>query len=100
MKPFAGFPDKMQFTPLPNLFFSALLPQINDMAELKTTLHLFKSLYRKKGYPRFVGYGELANDASLMRGLKEAAESPDEALRRALEIATRRGTFLHLAVVP
>jgi len=40
MKQFTGFPAKMQFTPLPNFFFSTLLPQISDIAELKTTLHL------------------------------------------------------------
>ena len=54
MKQFSGFPAKMRFTPIPNLFFSNLLTQINDIAELKTTLHIFWSLYGKRGYPRFV----------------------------------------------
>ena len=98
MKQFTGFPAKMQFTPVPNFFFTTLLPQINDIAELKTTLHILGILYRKRGYPRFVTYGELSSNTSLTRSLKEAAESPDEALRRALEMATRRGTFLHLAL--
>ena len=56
MKQFKGFPARMQFTPVPNLFFSSLLPQINDIAELKTTLHIFRAIYGKKGYPRFVSY--------------------------------------------
>ena len=98
MKQFTGFPAKMQFTPLPNLFFSALLPQISDMAELKITLHIFATLYRKRGYPRFVSYGELLNNTSLMRSLKETAEPPDEALHKALEMATKRGTILHLVL--
>jgi DNA replication protein len=98
MKQFTGFPAKMQFTPVPNFFFSTLLPQINDIAELKTTLHILGILYRKRGYPRFVTYGELSSNTSLTCSLKEAAESPDEALRRALEMATRRGTFLHVAL--
>ena len=96
MKQFTGFPARMQFTPLPNLFFSTLLPQITDMAELKTTLHILAQLYRKRGYPRFVTYGELSSDASLMSGLKKVAKTPEEALRAALAVAARRGTILHL----
>ena len=69
MKKFGGFPARMQFTPLPNLFFSTLLPQIDDIAELKTTLHVFRLLYAKKGYPRLVAYGELLSDKSLMSSL-------------------------------
>ncbi|UCH51675.1 MAG: DnaD domain protein [Chloroflexota bacterium] len=98
MKQFTGFPAKMQFTPLPNLFFSTLLPQISDMAELKTTLHIFTTLYRKQGYPRFVNYRELSTNSVLMRSLKETAKSPDEALHQALEMAVKRGTILHLAL--
>jgi len=98
MKQFTGFPAKMQFTPLPNLFFSRLLPQISDMAELKTTLHIFEELYRKRGYPRFVTYGELLSNTSLMSSLREAVKPPDEVLRNALEMATGRGTILHIAL--
>jgi len=98
MKQFSGFPAKMQFTPVPNFFLSALLPKINDIAELKTTLHIFEAIYHKKGYPRFTTYRELVSNKSLMSSLKEAARSPDEALRHALEMATQRGTILHLVL--
>jgi len=98
MKQFSGFPAKMQFTPIPNFFFSTLLPQISDIAELKTTLHLLGALYRKRGYPRFITYRELLSNTSLMRSLKEAAKPPDEVLRQALEMATRRGTILHIVL--
>jgi DnaD/phage-associated family protein len=93
MKQFEGFPAKAQFTPLPNAFFSRLLPQISDIAELKTTLHVFQTLYQKKGYPRFTSYRELLGNKSLMDSLKS-----DQALRNALEMATKRGTILHLAL--
>ena len=50
MKAFSGFPaGKVHFTPLPNLFFSQLLPAIDDLAELKVTLHIFWLLHQKKG---------------------------------------------------
>ena len=95
MKPFAGFPARMQFTPLPNFFFSTLLPQISDITELKTTLHILGALYHKRGYPRFLTYRELLSDASLMASLSGVAEPPKEALRQALEMVIRRGTILH-----
>ena len=96
MKQFMGFPARMQFTPVPNLFFSQLLPQIDDINELKTTLHILWALYRKRGYPRFVTHTELLGDTSLMSSLKEAAKPADEALRSALLMAAGRGTILHL----
>ncbi|MFQ6121515.1 MAG: DnaD domain-containing protein [Dehalococcoidales bacterium] len=98
MKQFTGFPVKMEFTPLPNLFFSALLPQISDIAELKTTLNVLAMLYRKRGYPRFVTYRELVGNASLMNSLSRIAKSPDEVLRGALEMATQRGTIIHIVL--
>jgi DNA replication protein len=96
MEQFKGFPTKMQFTPLPNVFFSVLLPQISDITELKVTLYLLATLYRRRGYPRFVSLGELLGSTSLMRSLSRADEVPAEALARALEMATKRGTILHL----
>jgi DnaD/phage-associated family protein len=98
MEQFKGFPAKSQFTAVPNAFFSTLLPQISDIAELKTTLHIFQTLYQKRGYPRFTSYRELLANKSLMNSLKEAESPPDEALRNALEAAAKRGTILHLVL--
>jgi len=98
MKQFSGFPARMEFTPIPNVFFSRLLSQISDIAELKTTLHIFWSLYHKRGYPRFVTHSELLGNASLMSSLKEGAKSPAEVLRNVLEMAIKRGTVLHVVV--
>ena len=98
MEQFKGFPAKMEFTPLPNFFFSTVLPKISDMGELKTTLHVLATLYRKRGYPRFVTYRELLENTSLMDSFKGIAKSPDEVLRNALEMATRRGTIIHMGL--
>lgn len=98
MEQFKGFPAKSQFTAVPNAFFSALLPQISDIAELKTTLHIFQTLYQKRGYPRFASYQELLANKSLMSNLKEAESTPEEVLRNALETAAKRGTILHLVL--
>jgi DNA replication protein len=94
---FKGFPTRTKFTAIPNSFFSALLPQINDIAELKTTLHIFQTIYQKRGYPRFTTYKELLGSKSLMSSL--GGESPpDKTLRHALEMAVRRGTILHIVL--
>jgi len=98
MGEFKGFPARMEFTPIPNLFFSAILPKIDDIAELKITLHLLAALYRKRGYPRFVTYQELLGDAGLVASLKRASGTPEEALRRGLALAVKRGTIIQLTL--
>ena len=98
MSRFAGFPHgKLIYTPLPDLFFSELLPQVDSLAELKVTLHVFWLLYHKKGNLRYVTLGELQGDGALMRGLSGLSESPELALREGLQQAIARGTVLHLA---
>jgi DnaD/phage-associated family protein len=96
MKPFQSFPARMDFTPIPNLFLVRLMPHIRDIAELKTTLHIFMSIYSKKGYPRFVSFGELLSNTSLMQSLNQFSNSAEEVLSNALESAVKRGTILHL----
>jgi DnaD/phage-associated family protein len=97
MKGFSGFPaGKVHFTPLPNLFFSKLLPAIDDLAELKVTLHIFWLLHQKKGYPRYVSRRELEADGVLLGGLKGTGQEPEERLEQALERAVARGTLLHV----
>jgi len=98
MKDFQGFPARMEFTSVPNVFFSSLLPDISDVVELKTTLHVMAALYRKKGHPRYVSYSELLGDAGLMESLKGIKGAPDVLLRGALEMAAERGTVIRLAV--
>jgi DNA replication protein len=100
MKAFSGFPaGKVHFTPLPNLFFSQLLPAIDDLAELKVTLHIFWLLHQKKGYPRYVSRRELEADGVLLGGLKGMGRDPEECLGQALERAVGRGTLLRVAVL-
>jgi DNA replication protein len=95
---FEGFPARTEYVSVPSAFFSRLLPEINDPAELKTTLHVIAALYRKKGYPRFVAFNELLADAALTGGLKALGGEVEETLRRALEKAAERGALLTLAL--
>ena len=98
MSGFPGFPaGKMRFTPLPDMFFSHLLPMVDDLAELKVTLHIFWRLNRMKGYPRCVTLHDLRHDGPLLRGLRIPGRNPESVLVDALERAVSRGTLLRLA---
>lgn len=99
MKLFSGFPaGRLQVTPLPNLFFSELCPAIDDLAELKVTLHLFWLLAHQRNRAAFVRASELRADRTLMQSLAATGAKTDDALGRALGAATARGTLLRLRV--
>jgi DnaD/phage-associated family protein len=98
MKQFEGFPARMQFTPIPNLFISKLLPRIEDINELKVTLHIFKAIYGKRGYPRFVTFKDLFSDSGLDKSLDSKNEESGKLLKDALNLAVKRGTILRLAL--
>ncbi len=90
-EPFTGFPDRMSFTPIPNLFFSRLLPEIHDQAELKVILHVFFRQYPRRGPLKYVSYRELAADALLLDGLGDDCQNK---LDRALRAAAHRGLII------
>lgn len=99
MQGFPGFPaGKLPVTPIPNLFFSDLLPTIDNLAELKVTLHLFWLIGRKSGTLRYARLDELLKDARLLAGLAASPITAEAVLRDTLERAVARGTLLHLTV--
>lgn len=96
-KSFSGFPEKMEITPIPTLFLTALMPYIEDIAELKTVLHIFRLLSRRRGYPRFVTMTELLHDNVLVKGISGGSSgSTDTAIRHSLEMAVKHGILLQL----
>ncbi len=101
MVAFAGFPSGRDGNvPVPEAFFSAVLPEIEDSGELKLTLHLFALLYRKRGQPRCVSDRELLADKALLRALRRRGDPrpAEEKLYAALDMARRRGTLLRVRV--
>jgi DnaD/phage-associated family protein len=95
MKLFSGFPaGKIEVTPLPNLFFSELVPAIDDLAELKVTLHIFWLLAHSKSAS--IRASELRADRTLAQSLKATDAKPEQELERALARAVERGTLLYL----
>jgi len=96
---FEGFPPRLAFTPVPNVFFSHLLPEIDDIDELKVTLQVIAGLYPKKGSPRFITRSELLANPAVVSGLQAAGSDVAAALDQALDKAVRRGTLLRLSQV-
>ncbi len=96
---FAGFPSgKNPYVPVPEVFFTKLLPEIEDSAELKVTLHLFWLLAQKQGNPRCASERELRADRTLLHSLHRRGDPrpPEERLRQGLEQAVARGTLLRI----
>lgn len=99
MKGFPGFPDgKQRVTAVPNLFFSELLPIIDNLAELKVTLYALWALTQKEGRVRYLRLADFLNDAAFLRGLGPTTQLATEALLDGVERAVARGVFLHVNV--
>jgi len=94
---FAGFPSgELRVIPLPNVFFTQVLPHIDSLAELKATLHLWWLLHAERPNPRGVALEELLKDGLLLRGLKGERRPAAELAREGIERALARGTFLQV----
>jgi DnaD/phage-associated family protein len=97
MMNFTGFPTgKSPYVPIPEVFFTQVLPGIEDQAELKVTLHLFWLLARKRDTPRCTNERELYTDRVLLRSLnfQDDARPLEERLHQGLDKAVARGTLL------
>ena len=79
---------------LPEPVFTDLIPLIDDLAELKVTLHALWRLGQQRGKVRYLRRADLAADRTLLAGLgDDAATTLDAALARAVW----RGTLLKVA---
>ena len=99
MKGFPGFPDgKLRLTQVPNLFFSDLLPIIDNLSELKVTLYAFWALAHKEGQVRFLRLADFLSDEQFMKGMGPTPTLAAQALEDGVERAVARATFLHVSV--
>jgi DNA replication protein len=89
---FKGFPEgKVRFTRLPGPFFSDLLIQIDDLAELKVTIYCLWFVEQSEGNFRYLCRADFIQDPRFMRGL---GPEPENKLDQALNRAVTRGTLL------
>jgi DNA replication protein len=92
---FAGFPQgRLRTTPIPNLFFSELLPAIDSIDELRVTLYAFWALAQKEGPFQYLRPQEMMADRILMAAFEAGPLPAEEALTEGLERAVARGTLL------
>lgn len=98
---FIGFPDvKMRPVIIPDHFFMDLLPQIDDLAELKLTLHCFWLLNEQSGELKYLRGDDLRKDATLLGSLQITSDlrTPQATLTDALQRAVARNTLLRLDI--
>lgn len=99
MASFKGFPEgRVRQTPIPEPFFSELLPEIGDLAELKVTVYVFWRLNRMEGVFRSLRKADFSSDERFMQGLGSNAKDAGAALDDALERAVGRGLLLQALV--
>ena len=97
MADFKGFPDgKVHLTPIPGPFFNELLPQIDDLGELKVTLYAFWKLNRLEGTFRYLRLADIHMDKTFMSGMGKTDQAAQLALGDALKGAVKRGTLLQI----
>ena len=86
---------------IPDLFFTDLLPQIDDLAELKLTLHCFWLLNEQSGELRYLRGDDLRSDARLLASL-DAGQRPAHARTQRWKMrwqrAVARNTLLRLEI--
>lgn len=99
MQGFPGFPEgKLRTVPIPEPFFTELLPLIDHLGELKVTLYAFWRLSLMDGKYRFLRRDDFAGDEMFMRGLSASPRLAQEILDEALERAEARGTLLYVSI--
>lgn len=96
---FNGFPPgKISTTRIPSLFFKDLLPQIDDLDELKVTLYALWQITRLEGEIRYLKEENFTGDPEFMAGLGATPAAQQKAVQNGLERAVNRGTLLKTAV--
>ncbi|MEN6572665.1 MAG: DnaD domain protein [Anaerolineaceae bacterium] len=96
---FGGFPaGKLHTIPVPEDFFTELLPEIDSLPELKVTLYALWHLDHQEGVNRRLLTEDFLGDDKFVEGFGTTRESREEAVRDGIERACLRGTLLRVEV--
>ncbi|MCO6451031.1 MAG: DnaD domain protein [Caldilineales bacterium] len=97
-----GFPGfsagKTRHTPIPNEFFSELLPVIDDLAELKVVLYVFWRLGQGEGDTRYVRLNDALADILFLEGMGGEPGEREQAMAEAFKRAAQRGALIEIEV--
>jgi DNA replication protein len=95
MSPFKGFSaGKQESIPIPAVFFTDLLPQIDNLGELRISIYIFWFLDGQSSEPRFIRFSDLTRDQLLMAAFGGSRGEQEKNLQDALTRATSRETIL------
>ncbi len=96
---FEGFPSgKVNFTQIPSPFFRDLLPQIDNLEELKVTLYALWQVTRLEGKVRYLREDDFTSDPLFMEGMGKWPGEANQAVQRGLARAVERGTLMRVDV--
>jgi DNA replication protein len=95
MTSFPGFSaGKTAMIDIPEPFFTELLPQIDNLAELKVTLYALWFFNHQEGHIRYIRYADFNDDAGFLRGLDANPDAAQNMLADGLERAIQRNSLL------
>lgn len=96
---FSGFSAaKTRLTPVPNEFFSEILPMVDDLAELKVILYVFWKLNQGSGDVRYVRLADALTDLVFLAGMGETPAEQEATTRAAFTRAAQRGILIEITV--
>jgi len=95
MKSFTGFPEgKVRFTGIPEPFFRRLLPLIDHLGELKTTLYAFWLLDHMEGAFRYLRLDNFLEDQDFMNSFADHPQQAKANLEDAISRCLERNTLI------
>jgi len=95
MRAFAGFQKgQIELTRVPSQFFEQILPEIEDLGELKLLLYVFWHLDHQEGQFRYLRRDDFLLDEQFMTGLGYTENEAVKNLDRALDLAVAHNLLL------
>jgi DNA replication protein len=81
--PFKGFTDAETFTQVPESFFRRLLPEIDNLDELRVTLYLLWRIYHMESSFRCLSRNDIVEDKKFMESI--TSDELDSGLKKAVQ---------------
>ena len=95
MAGFSGFPEKGEDSiPVPGVFFTDILPSIDNLDELRISLFVFWNINGQVQEPRYIRFSDLFKDERLATCFGDSRQEQEKRLADALRSACERGTLL------
>jgi DNA replication protein len=97
---FEGYARNTAAIPVPELFFTSVLPFIEDINELKIILGIFKLIRYKRGYLKFVSLKELIQN-KIIRTCISTSDNKDveKLIEKAVNLAVEHGSLLSARLI-